>query len=286
VQTQRAAADMEQLIVKLANKLEQNPDNPEGWAMLARSYKSLGRWDDAERAFGRIGPSLDQNAELLAELAEMLVQKNNGFTERSRQLTQRALRLAPGNMLALFLGGSDAIATGRYAEAVALWERLLPQLEAGGEDARMVESGIALARERGGSARPGVGAGKTAIAKPGPAQAAAKSVSGRVELAPAVKDKAAADDTVFIFARAVDGPRMPLAARRARVADLPLEFTLDDSQALMPEATLSSAQQVRVEVRVSKSGKATPGKGDLTGKSAAVKPGAKGLRIIIDQIDP
>lgn len=286
VQTQRAAADMEQLIVKLANKLEQNPDNPEGWVMLARSYKSLGRWDDAERAFGRIGPTLDQNAELLAELAEMLVQKNNGFTERSRELTQRALRLAPGNMLALFLGGSDAVATGRYAEAVALWERLLPQLEAGGEDARMVEAGIALARERGGSARPGVGAGKTATAKPGPAQAAAKSLGGRVELATALKDKAAADDTVFIFARAVDGPRMPLAARRARVADLPLEFTLDDSQALMPEATLSSASQVRVEVRVSKSGKATPGKGDLTGRSAAVKPGTSGLRIIIDQIEP
>jgi cytochrome c-type biogenesis protein CcmH len=79
---------------------------------------------------------------------------------------------------------------------------------------------------------------------------------------------------------------MPLAAQRARVADLPLDFMLDDSQALMPEATISSAQQLRVEVRVSKTGKATPGKGDLTGKSAAVKPGAKGLRIVIDQVDP
>ena len=285
-QTQRATADMEQLVVKLANKLEQNPDNPEGWAMLARSYKSLGRWDDAERAFTRIGPDLNRNAELLAELAELLVQKNQGFDPRSRELIQQALRLEPTNMLALFLGGGEAIDGGRYAEGAALLERLLPQLEPGSEDARMVEATIGKARERGGvGAKPGAGETAKGTAKV-TAKATAKSVSGRVELSPALKDKAKADDVVFIFARAVDGPRMPLAAQRARVADLPLDFMLDDGQALMPEATISSAQQLRVEVRVSKTGKATPGKGDLTGKSAAVTPGANGLRIVIDQVDP
>lgn len=310
VQAQRATADMEQLAAKLAQKLEQNPANPEGWAMLARSYKSLGRWDDAERAFGRIGPDLDKNPELLAELAEMLVQKNNGFTPRSSELIQQALRLEPGNMLALFLGGGAAFEGGRYAEAVALWQRLLPNLEPGGEDARMVEASIAQARERsGGGGRPAIGRGDvppgTAVPqddvhrgvgkvaadkggqeKPATAKAGAESVSGRVELSAAVKDKASPDDVVFIFARAVDGPRMPLAARRARVADLPLDFMLDDSQAVMPGTNLSSAQQVRIEVRISKSGSANPGKGDLTGKSAAVKPGAKGVRVVIDQINP
>jgi len=301
---QRATADMEQLAAKLAQKLEQNPDNPEGWAMLARSYKSMGRWDDAERAFGRVGPELDRNAELLAEVAELLVQKNNGFNQRARDLIQQALRLEPNNMLALFLGGGEALDRGRHAEAAALWERLLPQLEPGSEDARMVESSIAMARERSGGARAGAviprdevhrGAAKAATGPaqskdPGkakaPATAAATAVSGRVELSPALKGKANPDDVVFIFARAVDGPRMPLAAKRARAADLPLDFTLDDSQAVMPSANLSSAQQVRIEVRISKSGMATPGKGDLTGKSAAVKPGAKGLRIMIDQIEP
>jgi len=310
VQAQRATADMEQLVVKLAQKLEQNPDNPEGWAMLARSYKSLGRWDDAERAFTRIGPELNKNAELLAELAEMLVQKNNGFTPRSRELVQQALRLEPGNMLALFLGGGEAFDGGRYAEAAAHWQRLLPQLEPGSEDARMVETSIAQAKERsgGGGSRPAIArgdvlpgavvpqddvhraVGKAAAdkgAEPKPAATAAgKSVSGRVELAAAVKAKASPDDVVFIFARAVDGPRMPLAALRARAADLPMDFSLDDSHAVMPSNTLSSAQQVRIEVRVSKTGQAAPGKGDLTGKSAAVKPGAKGVKVVIDQIDP
>ncbi|MDP2132676.1 MAG: c-type cytochrome biogenesis protein CcmI [Sulfuritalea sp.] len=305
-QVQRATADMEQLTARLEQKLAQNPNNPEGWAMLARSYKALGRWDDAERAFGRIGPELNQHAELLAEVAELLVQKNNGFTPRARELIKQALRLEPGNMLALFLGGGDAFDGGRNAEAVALWERLLPQLEPGSEDARMVESSIAMARERSGGAPARVGRGDVApgtvvpqddvhrgvaTAAPdgagtAPANAAAKAVSGRVELAAALKGKANPDDVVFIFARAVDGPRMPLAAKRARAADLPLDFTLDDSQAVMPGANLSSAQQVRIEVRVSKSGMATPGAGDLTGQSAAVKPGAKGLRIVIDKIQP
>lgn len=290
VQTQRATADLEQLTAKLAAKMEQNPDNPEGWAMLARSYKSLGRWDDAERAFTRIGPDLNKNAELLAELAEMLVQKNNGFDDRSRQLIQQALRLEPNNMLALFLGGGNAVAGGRYAEAAALWQRLLPQLEPGSEDAQMVEANIAKALERSGGAKPGAprrDAPAGAVAPQDEAHRAAgskdkaaakatgKSVSGRVELSPALKAKANPDDVVFIFARAVDGPRMPLAAQRARAADLPLDFVLDDSQAVMPSANISSAEQVRVEVRISKSGTATPGKGDLTGKSAVVKPGAK-----------
>ncbi|MDZ4251415.1 MAG: c-type cytochrome biogenesis protein CcmI [Sulfuritalea sp.] len=315
VQTQRATADMEQLTAKLAQKMEQNPDNPEGWAMLARSYKALGRWDDAERAFDRVGPELNKNAELLAEVAELLVQKHNGFNPRSRELIQQALRLEPDNMLALFLGGGEALDGGRHAEAAALWERLLPQLEPGSEDARMVESSIAMARGRSGGApsRPakadvvagavmpqdevhkgvakaatGAATGPAAAAAPGKpsASAAASAVSGRVELAAALKGKANPEDVVFIFARAVDGPRMPLAAQRVRAADLPLDFTLDDSQAVMPGANLSSAQQVRIEVRISKSGMATPGKGDLSGKSAAVKPGAKGLRIVIDQIDP
>jgi cytochrome c-type biogenesis protein CcmH len=256
--------------------------------MLARSYTSMGRWDEAERAYGRIGPDLNRNAELLAEFAEMLVQKNNGFDDRSRDLIGKALRLEPNNMLALFLGGGDAFSSEQYAQAAALWERLLPQLEPGGEDARMVEANLAKARERGGI-RPGVAKPAEKIVKGGakePAKVSAKSVSGRVELAPALKGKANPDDVVFIFARAVNGPRMPLAAQRARVADLPLDFMLDDSQAVMQGATISSVDSVRVEVRVSKSGTANPGKGDLTGKSAAVKPGAKGLKIVIDQIDP
>ncbi len=292
--TQRSAADMEQLTVRLERKLEQESDNPEGWAMLARSYKSLGRWDDAERAFGRIGPTFEQNAELLAEYAEILVQRDSGFGEQARAKIRKSLEIDPHNMLALFLGGGEAFENGRYTEAITLWERLLPQLQAGSDDAQMVEAGIARARDRAGrtssaaprNAVPGAAGRKAQDTAKTPVASAKTSIRGRVELSPALKGKVEPNDTVFIFARAIDGPRMPLAALRARAADLPIDFSLDDSQALSADARLSTATQVHVEVRVSKSGNAMPGKGDLAGSSGPVKPGATDLRIKIDKITP
>jgi cytochrome c-type biogenesis protein CcmH len=111
-------------------------------------------------------------------------------------------------------------------------------------------------------------------------------VSGTVTLAPALKDQARAQDTVFVVARAAEGPRMPLAVVRAQVKDLPLSFTLDDRQAMAPGAGLSSATRVVVTARVSRSGQAAPQPGDLEGQSPAVPVGAKDLRIEIARVVP
>ena len=287
-QARRASAAMEKMVTELAQKLEKEPGNTEGWVMLARSYKAMGRWQDAEQAFQRVGPGLQQNATLLADLAEVIAQQTRSFEGRPRALLQQALKLDPNNLQALLLGGTDLFENERYREAAALWEHLLKQLEPGSEDAQSIEAGIARAREFAAqSSKPKVDAQTTA--KTTTKTAAKKAVSGRVELSPALRDKVKPADVVFVFARAVNadgtpGPRMPLAAQRTRVADLPLTFTLDDSQAISPEAVISTAAAVRVEARISRSGNATPGKGDLTGKSAVVKPGAKNLHILIDSI--
>jgi cytochrome c-type biogenesis protein CcmH len=235
-----------------------------------------------------------KNAELLAEYAEILVQRDSGFGEQARAKIRKSLEIDPHNMLALFLGGGEAFENGRYTEAITLWERLLPQLQAGSDDAQMVEAGIARARDRAGrtssaaprNAVPGAAGRKAQDTAKTPVASAKTSIRGRVELSPALKGKVEPNDTVFIFARAIDGPRMPLAALRARAADLPIDFSLDDSQALSADARLSTATQVHVEVRVSKSGNAMPGKGDLAGSSGPVKPGATDLRIKIDKITP
>ncbi len=105
-------------------------------------------------------------------------------------------------------------------------------------------------------------------------------------LAPALAAKVQAGDTVFVFARAIDGPRIPLAVLRARGQDLPLAFSLDDSLAINPELKISGASQVKIEARVSKSGNATPQSGDLIGESGAVKPGATGVNILIEKSIP
>jgi cytochrome c-type biogenesis protein CcmH len=297
-QARRANAAMEKMVTELAQKLEKEPSNTEGWIMLARSYKAMERWQDAEQAYQRIGPGLQKNATLLADLAEVIAQQTRSFEGRPRELLQQALKLDPNNLQALLLGGTDLFENERYREAAALWEHLLKQLEPGSEDAQSIEAGIARAREFATQS----GKGKAKIdtksdtksdtkvdAQTTVKAAAKKAVSGRVELSPALRDKAQPNDVIFVFARAVNadgtpGARMPLAAQRARVADLPLTFTLDDSQAISPEAVISTAATVRVEARISRSGNATPGKGDLTGKSAVVKPGAKNLHILIDSI--
>lgn len=292
----QAVATMNGMISQLEKKLAQTPDDMEGWVMLARAYKVMSRWDDAERAYGRAEPLLEKNASLLTELADVLLQKTNNFAGRPHELIAQALQLEPDNGKALLLAGAEAFAGKNYAAAVGHWERLQAQMDPASDEARMIATGIARAREVGGIK---VGAGdaprslESALGQslsgtaPAPKSSDAatmpSAVSGRVELSPALRTQTTPEETVFIFARAVNGPRMPLAVQRVRVADLPYDFKLDDSQAMSPQNRISSAQELRIEVRVSKSGQAMPGKGDLTGQSGIVKPGSKNVHVLVDQ---
>ena len=288
-QTQQAQVTMDGMIAKLRAKLDAQPDNPEGWAMLAQSYGALGRWDDAAQAFTHIGPTLAQDPRLLAAFAEVLARQAGGnFAGKPRTLIALALKLDPRHAYALMLAGSDAYQDQRWADVEAHWEPLLAQLDPESEDAKALTLGLAKAREmRGGaasaqSAKSPVGADNT------PSNTA---VSGSVELSAELKRKTLPDDTVFIFARAVnaDGSpasRMPLAVKRARVADLPISFVLDDSMAMTPQAKISAAKLLRVEARISRSGNAVPAAGDIAGSSAVNKPGTKKLRIALDHVLP
>ncbi|PKO83392.1 MAG: c-type cytochrome biogenesis protein CcmI [Betaproteobacteria bacterium HGW-Betaproteobacteria-11] len=285
---QSADSEMEALVTQLAQKMEEHPDDPKGWVMLARSYKALGRWDDAERALARIPQVVNQDAGLLADLAEVLAQKAGRFEGRPRELLGQALRLDPEAPQALLLSGVDAFENKRYADAITLWQRLLKHTEPGSENAQMIEAGIARARERlGESGAQKLGAGDTPKPAAPDAQSLAKTaVQGRVELAPALRAKTQPGDTVFVFARAINGPRMPLAVKRVTVAELPLDFTLDDSLAMQPGHGISSTAELRIEARVSRSGQALPSPGDLTGASPVIKPGARGVRVLIDTQTP
>lgn len=144
-QNQRANANLEKMAADLAQTLAKDPANPAAWAVLARSYKAMGRWAEAAAAFDRIGPALQKDAGLLADLAETLAQQEQSFTGRPQQLLQQALQLEPGHANALLLGGTAAFEAERYDEAIKLWQRLLQQLEPGSEDAQMIQTGIAKA---------------------------------------------------------------------------------------------------------------------------------------------
>lgn len=263
------AADVEQMVAGLAARLEGQPDDPKGWAMLARSYRMMQRFPQAARAFERIGPTLEQDPDLLAAYADVLGMLAGGELEgRPSELLNRALKLAPDHPLALSLAATAATRRQDKPTALALWRRLEALLPPGSEDAGWVQQQVAALQAGTG----------------GNAQAPGKSISGRVSLAPQLASAVNPDDTLFIFARAAQGSRMPLAILRKKAGDLPLEFRLDDSLAMNPAAKLSSAAQVVVEARISKSGQATPSKGDLFGASEPLAPGASGLALRIDRV--
>jgi cytochrome c-type biogenesis protein CcmH len=295
---------VEAMAAKLAAKLEKDPDNPEGWVMLARTYYALKRHADAARAFERAVALVPDSADVLADYADSVGAAEGGLRGKALELVERALKADPTHWKALALAGTAAFDRKDYRQAVVYWERMKATVPPGSPIAGSIDASIAEARELGGlKAGPGPAAapaapavavapsGGTAAPKalPSPAPAAAlpgASIAGTVSLAPALAGKVSPTDTVFIFARAAEGPKMPLAIVKTQVKDLPATFNLDDSMAMAPNFALSNFPSIVVGARVSKSGNATPQSGDLEGLSPAVRTGATGLAVVIDRTLP
>ena len=267
--------DVERMVQGLADRLAKEPGNLKGWAMLAKSYKVLGRPVDAERAFERAGAFIDDDAQMLADYADVIATNANGnLSGKPAALLEKALKVDPNNGMALWLAGTAALGEKNYDRTLALWERLAKLLPPGSEDAQTLQGAIGQVRVMAGTAPGTTG---TAVASAG------ASVSGTVELAPALKAQAAPTDTVMVIAR-VPGTRMPVAELRVRASDLPLKFTLDDSLAMSPQARISSATEVDIEARISKSGMAKPEPGDLISGVQTVKVGAKDIALRVAQV--
>lgn len=269
---------IDDLLNKLAERLKANPDDSKGWIMLARSYKALGRYNEAAEAYTHGGNLLEENPALLADYAEVLLQLNGGnFEGKPSKLISQALKLNPDEPQALFLAGAAAIERKQIASGIEYWKRLLRQLNPNSEEARALTTAIDKANEN--LAQKGSKA-------PAQARLPAETISGTVVLSGTLAKQVRPDDLLFVFARPDEGSRMPLAVIRARVAELPLTFRLDDSQALPGGQTISSQKTVTLEARIAKSSMAQSASGDLFGIAAKVKPGSKNISLHIDQVQP
>ena len=267
---------IEDMLDKLKARLKANPDDLKGWVMLARSYKVLGRMADAAQAYSHGGALLDGDPVLLADYAEVLSQVNGKFDGKPTELLAAALKIDPLEPQALFLSGAAASERKDFAAVADYWGRLLPQLEAGSEEAKSLGEAVDKARA--------IAEGKAAA--PEPAAPAPEKVSGEVTLSGKVAAQAQPDDLLFVFARAGEGSRMPLAVVRAKVADLPLSFAFDDTMALPGGQKISDLPAITIEARVAKSGQAQSVSGDLYGSVSGVKPGSGGIKVVIDQVQP
>jgi cytochrome c-type biogenesis protein CcmH len=272
-------AQVEQMVEQLATRLQTHPDDAQGWTMLARSRVALGQHDKALEAFVQAERLMPDNPDLLADHADALAMAHGRRLDGEPQaLLQRALAIDPHHPKALALAGTAAFDRKDYKKAVQLWETLAQVEPPDGPFAAQVRDGIAEARQLAGLPP---AAASTPAPAAGPQGA---TLSGTVTLAPELAGRASPGDVLFVFARAVDGPRMPVAIVRKSVKDLPLAFTLDDSMAMSPENSLSSAKRVILGARISRSGNAVPRDGDLQGATPAVEVGASGVRLEIDQV--
>jgi cytochrome c-type biogenesis protein CcmH len=277
---------MEALVEQLATRLQSQPNDADGWHMLARSYVAFGRLAEAAQAYDRASALAPNDAQVLADHADALAMLNGRNLEgRPLALVEAALKIAPNHAKALSLAGTAAFNRHDYAGAVQQWRKLQATLPPDSEPARAVATSIAQAQAAAAADTPTTQAGAAGSAA-APGAASGATVEGQVVVAAALAPRIAAGDTLFVFARAVTGPRMPLAILRMPAGSFPQPFKLDDTSAMSPQFKLSGQPQVMLGARISRSGNATPQSGDLMGTLGPVAVGSRELQVLIDGVVP
>ncbi len=278
-QAEQAAHDManvDQMVQQLADRLQQDPNDLEGWQMLGRSLLATQRYADAAQAFAQAVRIAGEQPDLLADYAEALAMASDGqLLGDPLELVGRVLAMQPMHEKGLWLAGIAAFQRGDFAAALDYWQRLGSVITEEHPNRRLLADYMAQARNA-------LGGGAVAAAGDGMPAAVSAAIEVTVDLDPALAGRLADGDTLFVFARAAQGPRMPLAIVRQSAGQFPITVTLDDSQAMMPSLKLSNFSEISVGARVSRSGNATPQPGDLEGRVDGVLVGADGsVRVTI-----
>jgi cytochrome c-type biogenesis protein CcmH len=271
---------IEQMVTGLAARLKDNPEDGQGWLMLGRSYVVLDRMQDAEQAYGKAYALIPKNVDVLAGYAETIARNNrNSLSGRPADLLAAALAIKSDDPKTLWLAGIAAMQSGDGKNAIAHWSKLK---ETGALNAQETTSLDQMIAEASGAAKtqtqpataPKVdsSAAATPTQPQTPASGTSVSIKVRVALAPELAARVAPGDALFVFARAEQGPPMPLAVARLTASVLPAEIVLDESMAMMPNMTLATFPRVVIGARISKTGNARPSNGDLQGITIGLSP--------------
>jgi cytochrome c-type biogenesis protein CcmH len=266
-----------EMINSLAARLEKEPNDGKGWAMLARAYAVLGRYNEALPAYEKAANLIPNDPVLLVDYADVLAVVNGkNLQGKPLELIRSALLIDPNNIKGLNLSGTAAFQAGDYTHAIGYWEKLLKLLPPDSPNAKLVSTSIAHAQAREEGKQPPEKVTQGGVAH----------ISGLVELSPALAKNVTPNDTLFVFAKALNGSPMPIAVIHTRADKLPQSFTLDDSMAMVPTIKLSNFQEVTIGAKVSKTGSAMSKSGDLRGEVSPVKIGTNNVHLVIDKIVP
>ncbi|TIH06560.1 c-type cytochrome biogenesis protein CcmI [Pseudomonas leptonychotis] len=277
VERARTFADQPKTIEEMTARLEaavkNDPTSAESWYFLGRTYMAQERAGDASVAFERAIGVAGREPELLGQWAQALYfAGSKQWTPQLQALTDEALKGDPAEVTSLGLLGIAAYEAGQFQQAIGHWQQLVAVLPVEDPSRQAIQGGIDRAREQLGEPAADV------------TPAASQGLTVRVALAAELQAKVQPSDAVFIFARAVSGPPMPLAVKRLTVADLPAEVSLSDSDAMMPQLKISGFEQVQLVARISRSGNATAG--EWIGSSQPVASKTTELQqLLIDSAD-
>ncbi len=278
---QMATMTPEQRLAMLRDQAEAEPQRAEIWYALAQGYLQTNKFKEAKQAYDRVLLLVGEDPQVLAEYAQALFFVNeNRMDDSVRSLVDRALAVDPANDTALGLLGIDAFDREQYADAISYWQQIIDTMEPG-EDAGAIIAGVERAKVLLAEQ-----AGDSDGSSQGSDQKNQTSLLIKVSLSEELKKQALPQQTVFVYARALRGPPMPLAAVKLQVQDLPAEVVLNDQMAMSPQARMSQFDQVQVVARISKSQSATARAGDLQGQSAPINltDAAASINILIDNI--
>ncbi len=260
---------IEQMVEKLAARLKEKPDNAEGWFMLGRSYMSMNRYKEAVDALAKTNQLIPNNPVVMLRYADALTMLRGGrISGEPFDLIKRAVEIKPDDPTGLWLLGMGYEEQGEHQKAIYYWTLLLPFLK----DDKPINEVNSLIRQAKSKAGISTAEKSNVIVKEKKLTASIKVI---VSIDKSRLKDVSMDDIVFIFAKAKNGPPMPLAAVRKQVKDLPIEVILDDSMAMMPTMKLSSFKQVEIIARISKSGSAKAQSGDLQSDSHIASAGQK-----------
>jgi cytochrome c-type biogenesis protein CcmH len=265
-----SGGDLNTVVKRLADKMAADPNNGEGWLLLAKTYGELRRYGEADAAYEKAAALLPPDAAMLADWADTHVMaKGRQWDEAGRKIVKRAVAADPKHVKALALAGSEAFDRADYKAAIDFWKRMKAVAPADSMDAKLADANIAEANSMLSGKKP-------AGAEPGVPNGA---VGGVVTISPKLKGKVSAGDTLFVVAKAPDGSGPPLAVGRYKGSDFPIEFRLDDSAAIMPGRTISQFPEVQISAKISKTGSAEPAKGDILAAPVKAKLGNTTLAI-------
>lgn len=271
--------NMQPLLKALQAKLEKNPDDGTGWALLAKSYVGIKLYAEGVIAYEHALKLIPNDPQLLADYAEVLAVVNGySLAGKPLELLNQALSLDKNNIKSLTLAGTAAYDRKDYKEAIVLWERLLKVLPADSKMLPEVKAALKEVHALSGT--------KPLTSKSGNEVSKATGISGTVRIKPELANQLNPATTVFIFAREAQGSPMPLAIIRTTVKDLPYNFHLDDRTAITTEHKLSQTKEVVLVARVSKTGDARMQSGDLQGVSASFNPNSANVDLEINQLVP